>query len=162
MEFSADLSHLTPTEIGWLAGLLDGEGFFALAKVGRYGYPSVGVNMTDEDIIQHFCALTGTTYAMQRRQPDRKNIFCVNTSGRKALAIMRVIFPYMGQRRKTKIAQIWADYGETRMHVCLECGKEFFHHSVRRQLCPGRCSQNRTNRAVRAHYARGGRIGAVQ
>jgi hypothetical protein len=48
--------RLTLIQVAWLAGLLEGEGYFGLipnkVKGKTYRYARVGVTMTDEDVIR--------------------------------------------------------------------------------------------------------------
>lgn len=52
---------MTEIETAWLAGLLEGEGYFGTINSwvsGRcYRYPRIGVNMTDRDVIDRVATL---------------------------------------------------------------------------------------------------------
>ena len=152
---------VTPQELGWVAALLEGEGSFGQTHHGRHAFPKVTIGMTDEDVIQRFCTLTGAQYSAQQpsdRRKDggpRKRSYDVNCSGTRAVEIMRAILPLMGARRSERILGILADYYETRMHVCLHCGREFFHHSVRAGLCSQECTRARRPARLASAPARG-------
>ena len=49
-------------DLMWLAGLLEGEGSFLMARnivAGKvYRYPKITVNMTDRDVIEHAAEVT--------------------------------------------------------------------------------------------------------
>ena len=88
--------------IAWLAGLLEGEGCFRFSRT-----PHIILQMTDEDIIRRVAGLWNKHYrANLARTPNRKRVFTVEVFATDALAVMGQIFPYMGERRKAKIAEV--------------------------------------------------------
>lgn len=54
------MNNITDIELGWLAGILEGEGSFVLGTTPK-GYPryEVTVSMTDEDVINELLRITG-------------------------------------------------------------------------------------------------------
>lgn len=98
------LNLLSATEIAWLAGLLDGEGSFTQKGQGR-----VHVEMTDRDVIEYLHELTGvgSLYSPKQRNARHKAswIWCVSR-GEVTLQIVRVIFPWLSDRRKTQIRKL--------------------------------------------------------
>ena len=93
----------TPFAYSWLAGLLEGEGCFLMVK----GRPRVFIQMTDEDVIARFATLTSATYSrVEGAQAHWKALFRVTLSGARAEALMRAVNPYLGERRRTRIAQV--------------------------------------------------------
>lgn len=49
---------MAPEEIAWVAGILEGEGYFGVRRT-RYNQVDITVNMTDEDVIRRLAELTG-------------------------------------------------------------------------------------------------------
>lgn len=103
-------------EVAWLAGLLEGEGSFLTLtdrQGGReYRYPKVTVNMTDRDVIERVASLFGTSvYDLPIYQKGRKPSFRAQIAGAKAAEWMRLLRPWMGQRRRDSIDAVLAEYG---------------------------------------------------
>lgn len=109
---------ISDAEVGWLAGLLEGEGSFLMDRChvgGReYRYPKIVVSMTDRDVIEHAARLLGDNkvYPLPpSKQPEsRKPAFRAHVSGWKAAELMRQIYPWLGQRRRTRIDAILSEY----------------------------------------------------
>jgi hypothetical protein len=111
---------LTDVEVAWLAGLLEGEGCFSLAYTGpvsaaegRRPALRVSVKMTDRDVIERagrmIYMVTGKLPAVAKRVDKRENAadcYEIIASGVNAERVMRVLQPYMGQRRRAKIATL--------------------------------------------------------
>lgn len=93
------------TDIAWLAGLLEGEGWFITTtyrKRGReYVYARLGVNMTDKDIIERVASMFDVAVTPQKgtRLPQYR----AAVTGGKAVKWMRAIHPLMGARRRVQI-----------------------------------------------------------
>ena len=102
---------MTETEAAWLAGLLEGEGSFLLASPSCYS-AAVGISlqMADEDVVARAATLLGATYRkwISPRNATWKPVFIVNIRGRRAVAIMNAVLPYMGKRRTERIQQALA------------------------------------------------------
>jgi LAGLIDADG-like domain len=100
----------------WLAGYYEGEGYFGLTKqVKRYGtyfYPIVVVNSTDIDVIEHVRQIVCLRYDINiniyksKQKRERKEIYRLRVSGNIAQEMMKDLYPFMGQRRQAKIAEI--------------------------------------------------------
>lgn len=115
---------MTPsdTDIAWLAGLMEGEGWFRLAvykkQPKRRPQVEVGLKMTDLDVVQNAVAIIGSTRpikpckkptgdAGRGRSFDRWSPqFEWRVYGAQAERVMRLVRPYMGQRRGARIDQI--------------------------------------------------------
>lgn len=102
-------------ELAWLAGLLEGEGSFLVARchVGGkvYPYPKIVVGMTDCDVVERAAQLLGgnSVYPLPKK-PNRKQAWRAQVTGWKAAELMRDLYPWMGQRRKLAISTILAEY----------------------------------------------------
>lgn len=108
------MNPLRPEQIGWLAGLLEGEGHFykrsKAAPDGVYVYPGVRLMMTDADVVERAYRLTGLgTFTAASASPSRVRaghkqvaLWSVDRT-EEALEVMRAIRPWMGQRRGERI-----------------------------------------------------------
>src|SRR5688572_1418342 len=106
---------LSPTDVAWLAGLLEGEGSFYLNKNHVngmvYRYPVIVVNMTDRDVIERVASLFGTgVYDLPSYQEGRQPAFRTQITGKRAAALMVDLFPYMGRRRAARITDVLNEY----------------------------------------------------
>lgn len=91
-------------ELAWLAGLLEGEACFQMNKS-----PVINLQMTDEDIISRVAKMWGCPYRSRKRaRAEWKQVFYVYVCGAQAMEIMRLIKPYMGNRRSAKIDEVLA------------------------------------------------------
>ena len=126
---------MTPRDRYWLAGLLEGEGCFVLAKSTSYHtrvphvylHPRVDLVMTDEDIVRRAAALMGTPTCRRMPGAGPQRIAHAKNTGReykplwkttlyasRAAALMRSILPLMGMRRQKKIREVLAEWERTR------------------------------------------------
>lgn len=100
----------TPYELGWLVGLLEGEGHFSCAK----GTQQLVLGMTDKDVVLRAKALFEKLLQLDKpihliithtgRGTDSV-MLTVRLYGAKARAIMRLIVRHMGTRRRARIWQ---------------------------------------------------------
>jgi hypothetical protein len=96
--------------IAWLAGLLEGEGYFGTITnwVGgkAYRYPRVGVSMTDRDVVARVAALWSVSVNVVRPAgASKKTIYRALISGKRAVQWMEQLHPCMGSRRRMQIDQ---------------------------------------------------------
>ena len=99
-------------EIVWLAGLLEGEGYFCLDRHQRGGgrhRPSVevGIEMSDEDVVRR-AALTMNSNVRYRkpRKLNHKPTWVATARGQKAVDVMTLVHEHMGERRSARIAEL--------------------------------------------------------
>ena len=105
---------MTSEQIAWLAGLLEGEGYFCLQTKRlksptkpRGVYPKIVFVSTDKDICDRVSALFGTSpNYVGPRKDHYKPVWRALKVGTGASEILRLILPYMGQRRREKIEDI--------------------------------------------------------
>ena len=98
-------------DLYWLAGLLEGEGCFA-----QSGYSSiiVSLHMTDRDVVLRASLLMGEpppkVGRRRRSASGRKDSWVTRVCGDRAISLMELLLPLMGERRKTKIRNLlnWA------------------------------------------------------
>jgi hypothetical protein len=104
---------ITSTQIGWLAGLLEGEGYFAYREVQGL---TIQISMTDFDVIHRVSSLLGfgSIHKCPAR-PDRKQAWRWSAGGQPQVAgLMMTLLPLMGERRAAKIREclaLWKERG---------------------------------------------------
>lgn len=101
-------SPLSDFELGWLCGLLEGEGYFGFGSRTRV----VEITMTDEDAVNRaavlFEKITGKEFSVITRKEvrsNRKQPYRLLASGDQAIVIMRLIVKHMSVRRRKRIWQ---------------------------------------------------------
>lgn len=104
---------LNEVDVAWLSGLLEGEGYFGLvpnkSKGKTYRYARVGVSMTDRDVVERAAGLMGARVVrLKPATPTRLTPFRVNLQGQRAVALMRLLRPHLGERRRQQIDRILA------------------------------------------------------
>lgn len=101
--------------LAWLAGLLEGEGSFTLARRGCRGpYPSVRLAMTDEDVVRHAAQVAGVGRIYGPYPPRSNGIkpywsWHVQTQS-DAAGLMMTMYPLMGARRQAAIRTTLAEW----------------------------------------------------
>jgi len=118
------LNSLSSFELGWLTGIIEGEGCFyqktsnCKLKSGNYCYPLTGftVMSTDKDVMIKFANflqidLRGPYYT--RSKKERKKVWSTQVTGYKSIIIMKYFYEHLGERRKLQIdsALKWHNIG---------------------------------------------------
>jgi len=93
-------------ELHWLAGLLEGEGYFAKPAPSRPNQPRIIIEMVDEDVIAKVSSLLERKYWSRSGRSGNQATYLTQISGRPAVRLMTELFPLMGQRRQKRIAEI--------------------------------------------------------
>ena len=108
---------LSDFELGWVVGILEGEGCFFITSrtkgpYGPYLYARVTVCMTDRDVLERLQRVTGIGMLekiRERKDPRHKPIsqwiVCRN---QEAIELMVAVYPHMGARRQAKIREVLA------------------------------------------------------
>lgn len=108
------LPDITPLDLAWLAGILEGEGSFIVnsrTRTPKNGEPwkqvdvRVQINMTDEDVISRVAHLIGRNYRTDATPVSRghKIKYATEISGHRAVLLMQHLRPLMGRRRQKQI-----------------------------------------------------------
>ena len=95
-------------DIYWLAGLLEGEGCFAVNNSAYY-CPQITLKMTDRDVVEKAHRLLRATSKVneERRYAERnKPIYWFRVMGSLAASWMMTLYPLMGERRQEKIREV--------------------------------------------------------
>jgi hypothetical protein len=94
--------------VAWLAGLLEGEGSFLSARLGRYCYPRVQMTMCDRFVLERAMSLMPSSHLYAVRN-DRgiargwSQSWIVTVNGPPAAAVMSAVLRWMGSRRTSAI-----------------------------------------------------------
>lgn len=107
---------MTSVEIAWLAGLLEGEGYFGIKKCKRKSkqgvkvhlYPKVACAMTDHDVVAKAANLLKTRLygPYNRKTASGKEVWAIHIHYKYAIALMMTILPLMGERRTARILEL--------------------------------------------------------
>ncbi|CAN5263573.1 hypothetical protein BH18CHL2_BH18CHL2_09310 [soil metagenome] len=100
----------------WLAGLLEGEGWFRASGTPPLLYPLIGVQMTDRDVVDHAARLMGSERVYEDSSGVKRGwkvMHVATLGGGRAAALMRVLRPVMGERRGRAIDASLAAYHPT-------------------------------------------------
>jgi hypothetical protein len=111
-----EIKEISQAEIAWLAGLLEGEGCFMSVPSQRH-YPLIVITMTDQDIMQRVADMFEVRLwevDPVKYQPlkldgtPRKTQWKATIGGVRAAKWMRVVYPWMGERRRARIDEVIA------------------------------------------------------
>lgn len=93
-------------ELGWLVGLLEGEGTFGMFRTSQV----INLQMSDEDVVYRYGQILVKYLNLHKMpnigvlsRPNRSEMYQLTLRGEKARQIMRLIVPYMGTRRRARI-----------------------------------------------------------
>lgn len=104
-------------ELYWLAGLLEGEGCFAIRGTGHN--PVIQLIMTDLDVVIRAAKIMGSHKVIKTKQDSRggKSLYRTVVYGSVAISLMKKLLPLMGERRSIKINECIYNYECKRDHV---------------------------------------------
>jgi len=103
--------------LAWLAGLLEGEGCFTATRADGHLYPVIKLQMCDYDVVNRAANLLGVV-RLEVREPRYEHwdrTFVAQLSGQRAAQWMRVLRPFMGQRRSRAIEHALERYEPVRL-----------------------------------------------
>jgi hypothetical protein len=93
------------TDIGWVAGIVEGEGCIVVSP--HNNTLRLSVEMTDLDVLQKLQRLLGPAARLSKRtgplKPNWKTRYILHLCGSRLIQWLQTIYPLMGARRKTKI-----------------------------------------------------------
>lgn len=101
-------------ELGYLAGIYDGEGCLTFTRWGPTGRPHyrLMVRMNDEDVIQRFKSLglgTITSYSDKRGNKKLQWSWHVG-AGADIIEVIYMFYDIVGERRRKKFDECLADF----------------------------------------------------
>jgi len=131
---------ITLRHVEWLAGLLEGEGYFASTGTGRR-YAAICLQMTDRDVVERAAGLLGSRVTFQLKRPGQtKHVWRTTAGGHRAIGWMMTLYPLMGERRKAQIRLVlamWRSWPARRTKRCgADKGPIHRHDSKRSGLPP--------------------------
>src|SRR5437867_12970466 len=93
----------TVKDIIWLAGLLEGEGWFGFNQS-----PRITINMTDLDVIERVRKIfrTNNKITTQNKARNYKTSYYLSIFGDQAIQWMMTIYVLMGIRRQSQIREV--------------------------------------------------------
>ena len=122
-------------DIGWMAGLIEGEGCISWNET-----PQIQICMTDRDIIERVVKIFGSNLCgPYDKGPVNKTAWSTSIAGAKAAGWLMTVFTLLGDRRKVKTKEVlakWKNRGPTRGKYSERC--------VRGHLYDGYSSGQRT------------------
>ena len=108
---------ISPRDLAWLAGFLEGEGCFSSQRYYQnrtcwYDLPSIQVNMTDRDVVARAGRLLGGRQVSVRVncKTKHKDQYVWRVNGKRAVHVMRKLLPHMGKRRAKRISALIRSY----------------------------------------------------
>lgn len=89
---------------------MEGEASFYPGSPGASSnLPWVALKMTDRDVVDRVGRLWGVSTMTERRpDPKHKDAYTVRARGRRAVLVMWLVLPYMGERRSRRIREVLA------------------------------------------------------
>lgn len=96
------------SDIQWLSGLLEGEGYFGNSKQNMI----IGVDMTDLDVMERIGSLMGRKVLgpYMNGPLATKPKYRVQIAGSKAAGWMMTLYPQLGSRRQARIRELLTDW----------------------------------------------------
>ena len=105
---------MEPTELGYIAGVIDVMGCLRVRHVGETELPSITISSPNEDLLKYLGKVTGTRAFIVKRSYNRRNCaehcqqahahvvsmgYRWNVTGVRATMILEAITPYMALQR---------------------------------------------------------------
>jgi hypothetical protein len=111
------IQHMDDLETAWLAGFLEGEGYFAInyqpnAKNPRLLYERIAITSTDRDVLEHVKELIGSggiVGPLRVRKSTHTPTHQYMATGSFARNAMMKILPLMHKRRADRIRRVLAE-----------------------------------------------------
>lgn len=115
------INKLSETQKAYLAGLIDGEGCFGIAHIGKSNtyVPKIGIQMTDETVIMWVRDITNSSCRSSMRFDKESNKnwrtqYLVRFSGKRAILLSKLLLPYLITKKKQ--AELLVEFEETYIH----------------------------------------------
>lgn len=105
------MNRIALIDIGWMAGIIEGEGWFVLTqpkKNHKIGIVRVSAAMTDFDTIERLHRITGVGVLNERKASKRKKaqLSWVVNGREDVTSILSLIHPLMSIRRSARIQEL--------------------------------------------------------
>lgn len=106
----ASVVEINEIDLAWVAGLLEGEGSFCIAKKKDRpsNYPIITCNMTDLDVIERLRGITGVGSIVSIQPPgNTKRQYRWRVARHNDCFVLAgLLYPYMGTRRRKQIEEL--------------------------------------------------------
>jgi hypothetical protein len=135
---------MTPAEIGWAAGLFEGEGSICIFETKHNVLPQIrlAITMTDRDVLVEFCRVVecGRVGPERRYGREHHKPSYVWQIGNRADVerILLAFLPWFRERRTAKAKVALAEIAKLD-HVCRTCGKTFRARRLDMICCSVKC-----------------------
>lgn len=142
----------TDIEIGYLAGIIDGEGSIGI----RPGNIDIDVTSTDHDIcdrIQRYSGVGVINGPYLDKREGNKKVYVWTLARREQLyALLQAIYPHMSLRRQDKINEALELLNQSlnRIVICKGCSTEFTTAKGHQKYCNEVCRGSDSARRQRA------------
>lgn len=108
-------------EIAWAAGLFEGEGSVYPYRSRKAHYPRVDLASTDEDVVRRFARVVDSGSSVygpiqSKRYPKGKPFWRWQATGTRAVRVMALLAPYLGERRSARLTEVLAQCESTNNH----------------------------------------------
>lgn len=106
------MKAINAVDVGWLAGLFEGEGCMSLNPQGR---PTIRLGMTDEDVVRKFHSIVGIGTVKAAKNPTNggKTMWCWGTGRCEDAAwIIEQMLPHFCSRRAARARQVLESYAK--------------------------------------------------
>lgn len=97
------------TELYWLAGLLEGEGYFGCSD----NIPKLALQMSDKDIVEKAHCLMGLSVKISHipgKRAEWSDTYMWKLRGKAAFEWMNTLYPMLGARRRKQIEEARLTY----------------------------------------------------
>jgi len=116
-------------QIAWIAGIVEGEGCIHIPLTPKPGWvrPTLGVSMTDFDVLQRLQSWTGvgSLAEVKKRRHQTKRIWYWHVGKQKdVLWLVRLLLPYFCSRRRAKAESVIQLLEETQRNSGLGRGRQ--------------------------------------
>jgi hypothetical protein len=106
-------------DVGWIAGLIEGEGSFLVQTIKGRKYPRVVVWQVDREPLDRLLALVGgridliqRSKTMRKDGYNRQDIYSWEIRSKTAVALVNKIYPYLSARRKQQAHAMMESVGD--------------------------------------------------
>ena len=108
---------MTDIDAAWLAGLLEGEGYFQITKP-KPNHPTqvlIRLAMTDKDVVEKASKLLNVSINCKAKTTEKKTIYSISLSRKDDVEkVLLQILPHMGSRRSERITECLETISERR------------------------------------------------
>ena len=112
---------MTESDIAWAAGVFEGEGSVGVSGKSKAPVTYMSMGMSEQDVLDRFTSIVGTgkVYGPYKGQGSKtpahyKPMFHWKIRQITEIQrILRLFYPYLGERRRSEAAGVIASYYET-------------------------------------------------